>query len=112
MCVQYLMKHYITLFGWHLGSADLVSSLIVLVDHDHPVLEDDVSSGDHSFKIIFSDVWKPLSLITEVLVNLLRLFGCGVCEHLVWMTIADFWCQEYLGFHGKTGTGWTSDMLY
>lgn len=106
------MKHYITLLGSYFGSADLVSSLILLVDNDHTVLEDYATSGDHSFKVVFSDVWKPLTLITEVLIDLFCLFPGGVCEHLVWITIADFRCQEYLGFNSKIGTEWTSDMLY
>jgi hypothetical protein len=29
-------------------------------------------------------VWKPLSPSTEMLVDIFRLFFCGVCEHLVW----------------------------
>jgi hypothetical protein len=105
------MKHYITFLGRYFGSANLVSSLILLINDDHAVLEDDVSGGDHSFKVIFPDVWKPLSLITEVLVNLPRMFGCGVCEHLVWITIASFRFQEYLEFIGKTGAEWTSEPL-
>ncbi len=77
------MKHYIAFLGWYLGSADRVAPLILLVDDNHTVLEDDVASGYHSFKVIFADVWKPLSAITEVLVDLLGLFGSGVVQHLV-----------------------------
>lgn len=76
--IQDLMQHHIAFLRWHLGSADLITPLILLVDDDHALLEDDISTSDHSFKVIFTDVWKPLSVITEVLVDLLGLFGSGV----------------------------------